>query len=117
VSVGEGGVRPVTELTPDECAAIESNTAAAPPQTLPDVLGRIRMAVAGALPPAAARMAAAARTGRRLALVTLLALPFLAGARPLAAQAAGAATPAATQQGGQVQTGTDAVLGVAGAAL
>lgn len=114
VSVGEGGVRPVTELTPEEFAALDSAADAAV-VTPADVVGRMRAAVAGVLPPAAARFAAAARAGRRLALVPLLALPLLAAAGPLAAQTAppaGAATPPAA-----AQSGTDAVLGVAGAAL
>src|SRR5690606_17656563 len=104
---------PVTELTPEECAALEP-AAQSIDAALPDVVGRVRAAVAGVLPPAAGRFAA--RAGRRIAVVALLALPFLAGAQPLAAQAAGTAQPpAAAQQA--TQTGTDAVLGVAGAAL
>jgi flagellar biosynthetic protein FliP len=114
VSVGEGGVRPVTELTPEECAALEpaADASAIPPAAL---AVRLRAAVAGVLPPAAARFAAAARAGRRLALVPLLALPLFAVAQPLGAQAP---PPAAggTQQS-TAQSGTDAVLGVAGAAL
>jgi flagellar biosynthetic protein FliP len=119
VSVGDGGVRQVAELTPAECAAFQPD-GAGQTDAPTDALARVRAAMSGVLP-LNGRFAAAARVGRRLMVLPLVALPLLAGALPLAAQtpppvaAAGATqqNPPAVQNG----AGTDAVLGVAGAVV
>jgi flagellar biosynthesis protein FliP len=119
VSVGDGGVRAVSELLPEEVAALESANATTGAGGA-DALGRLRGLLAG-LPLdgrrmtetlRAGRFAGALRGGRRLALVLLCALPLLSLAQPAAAQAA---TTAATAQDGQAnaQAAGDAVLDVA----
>jgi flagellar biosynthesis protein FliP len=118
VSVGEGGVRPVSELLPEEVAALEGADAAGPLGAT-DLLGKLR-GVLGGLPlggrmPATlrgGRLAGMLRAGRRVALVALCALPLFSLAQPAAAQAA-AATTAAQDGQANVQAAGDAVLDVA----
>jgi flagellar biosynthetic protein FliP len=116
VSLGDGGVRPIAELTPQECAALDSDCVA-PVASAADLLGRLRGALGG-LSLGRGRMAARVRAGRLVALLALLALPVLA--RPGVASAQTAPPQTATTPGAganaQAQAAGNAVLGVAGAA-
>lgn len=112
VSVGEGGVRPVTELSAAECAELDTAEA----ESGGELFARMRDAVATRGESRAAGLIATLRNARRLALVALVALPFATSPRSAAAQTA-AAPPVAQTTDATEQTGTDAVLDAAAGAV